>query len=57
MLQGENDMDDTRVVNAIKTGATALGIELGSTRIKATLIELESCAPISSGGYAWENRL
>ena len=50
-------MDDTRVVNAIKTGATALGIELGSTRIKATLIELESCAPISSGGYAWENRL
>lgn len=35
---------------------TALGIELGSTRIKAVLIGPDHTA-IASGGYAWENRL
>jgi len=34
---------------------TALGIELGSTRIKAVLID-GSYAPIAAGGYDWENR-
>lgn len=33
-----------------------LGLELGSTRIKAVLID-ENHRPIASGGYAWENRL
>jgi sugar (pentulose or hexulose) kinase len=33
-----------------------LGIELGSTRIKAVLID-EQHNPIASGSYAWENRL
>ena len=33
-----------------------LGIELGSTRIKAVLID-EDHNPIASGSYAWENRL
>jgi sugar (pentulose or hexulose) kinase len=32
-----------------------LGIELGSTRIKAVLIDSD-CRPIASGGYDWENR-
>jgi len=35
---------------------TFLGIELGSTRIKAVLID-ETHAPIASGGFDWENRL
>jgi len=35
---------------------TALGIEFGSTRIKAVLID-ENYAPIASGGHDWENRL
>ncbi len=35
---------------------TALGIELGSTRIKAVLIG-EDGQPLASGGYDWENRL
>ncbi|MBE6917469.1 MAG: ATPase [Ruminococcaceae bacterium] len=35
---------------------TFLGIELGSTRIKAVLID-ENHAPIASGSFAWENRL
>jgi len=34
---------------------TFLGIELGSTRIKAVLID-EVHAPIASGGFDWENR-
>lgn len=40
------------IVNA----KTALGIEFGSTRIKAVLIDSEH-APIASGSHEWENRL
>lgn len=35
---------------------TVLGIELGSTRIKAVLID-EKHAPIASGSHEWENQL
>ena len=35
---------------------TVLGIELGSTRIKAVLID-EGLRPIASGDFEWENRL
>jgi len=41
---------------AIASGATSLGIEFGSTRIKAVLID-RSFATIASGSYDWENRL
>ena len=34
---------------------TVLGIELGSTRIKAVLIDQQH-RPIASGDYEWENR-
>lgn len=34
---------------------TYLGIELGSTRIKACLVD-EGFSPIATGGYEWENR-
>jgi sugar (pentulose or hexulose) kinase len=40
---------------AINNGRTALGIEFGSTRIKAVLID-ETQQPIASGGHTWENR-
>jgi sugar (pentulose or hexulose) kinase len=40
---------------AIAAGKTALGIEFGSTRIKAVLIG-EDHTPIASGSYDWENR-
>src|SRR5512135_1461203 len=33
----------------------ALGVEFGSTRIKAVLID-EDYAPVASGSHAWENR-
>lgn len=39
----------------IAAGKATLGIELGSTRIKAVLIG-EDYEPIASGGYEWENR-
>jgi sugar (pentulose or hexulose) kinase len=41
---------------AIIENKTALGIELGSTRIKAALIG-EDYAPIAAGSHDWENRL
>ena len=42
--------------DAIRTGRTALGIELGSTRIKAVLID-EGHRVLAAGSYSWENRL
>lgn len=38
------------------TGNESLGIEFGSTRIKAVLID-ENCDIIATGAYDWENRL
>ena len=40
----------------IKEGRTALGIEFGSTRVKAVLIG-DDFVPLASGGYEWENKL
>ena len=40
----------------IEHGHAVLGIELGSTRIKAVLIGSDH-APIASGDHTWENRL
>lgn len=42
------------VKNIISSGKTVLGIELGSTRIKAVLID-ENNEPIASGSHEWEN--
>ncbi|MCA0753515.1 FGGY-family carbohydrate kinase [Paenibacillus sp. N4] len=42
------------VRNAIQSGKTVLGIELGSTRIKAVLIGEDHTA-IASGSHDWEN--
>jgi sugar (pentulose or hexulose) kinase len=48
-------MNNNDIQKAIKNGKTALGIEFGSTRIKAVLIA-EDYTTIASGGYAWENQ-
>lgn len=40
----------------IREGRTVLGIELGSTRIKAVLIGADH-SPIAAGNHDWENRL
>ncbi|CAK8586000.1 xylulokinase [Priestia megaterium] len=44
------------IKQAIAKGKTSLGIELGSTRIKALLID-ENFETIASGSYEWENLL
>lgn len=48
-------MERNDVIEAIENGRTALGIEFGSTRIKAVLIG-EDNAPVASGAHDWENR-
>ncbi len=40
----------------IEDGETALGIELGSTRIKAVLVN-SKCETLAAGSYTWENEL
>lgn len=47
----ENDTKKQAIIN----GETALGIEFGSTRIKAVLID-ESNKPIASGSFEWSNQ-
>ena len=42
--------------STIETGKAILGIELGSTRIKAVLIDREN-RPIAQGSHTWENQL
>lgn len=44
------------VQEKIGQGKTFLGIELGSTRIKACLID-DTFSPIAGGSHSWENRL
>ena len=39
----------------IEAGRAILGIELGSTRIKASLIASDT-TPLAAGSYAWENQ-
>lgn len=46
----------SNVKEVIESGKAVLGIELGSTRIKAVLID-ENHTPIASGDHEWENRL
>ena len=40
----------------IRSSRAILGIELGSTRIKASLIDAET-SPLASGSHGWENQL
>ena len=46
---------DDPAVRSIAEGRTVLGIELGSTRIKAVLIG-EDHAPLAVGSHSWENQ-
>ena len=49
-------MDNAQRKAWIAAGQTALGIEFGSTRIKAVLIGPDH-TPLASGGHNWENQL
>lgn len=48
-------MDFLKAKEEIANGQAILGIELGSTRIKAVVIGSDY-SPIAQGGYGWENR-
>lgn len=50
-----NDQARATVREAIAAGRASLGIELGSTRIKACLID-ERHVPVATGSHEWENR-
>ncbi|WP_460572163.1 xylulokinase [Humibacter soli] len=41
---------------AIRSGRAVLGIELGSTRIKACLVGDDPAVTIAAGSHSWENR-
>ena len=45
-----------KATEAIEAGRTVLGIELGSTRIKAVLLD-QAGQTLASGSYGWENAL
>jgi len=45
----------SQVLEAIESGDSALGIELGSTRVKACLIGPER-QPLATGNHEWENQ-
>ncbi|MGA4710259.1 xylulokinase [Bacillus safensis] len=49
-------MNHKETAKALKEGRTSLGIEFGSTRIKAILID-EEFQPIAQGAYEWESFL
>ena len=49
-------MDKVQTGKMISEGKAVLGMELGSTRIKAVLIG-EDAAPIAMGSHTWKNRL
>lgn len=48
-------MEKNRIIEDIQNGKTALGIEFGSTRIKAVLVGSDN-SPIASGAHDWENQ-
>lgn len=52
----EKEKEKSQIRQEIRDGRTILGIELGSTRIKAVLIR-ENHVPIAYGGHEWENQL
>jgi sugar (pentulose or hexulose) kinase len=59
LLRAEEDLvnqQQGRAADLIGSGQAFLGIEFGSTRIKAALIAPDT-TPLASGSHAWENQL
>lgn len=54
--KGELRMDKNATIQLISEGNTVLGIEFGSTRIKAVLLSNKH-EVIATGGHTWENQL
>src|SRR5690606_33231355 len=56
-VRPEHGRPSMSVRDDIANGRTSLGIELGSTRIKACLIGSDPTEVLATGSFAWENRL
>ncbi|BDR54230.1 ATPase [Bombiscardovia apis] len=56
MANADNKQTGSEAAHAIASGRTSLGIEFGSTRIKAVLID-EHYQTLASGDFGWENHL
>lgn len=57
LRQSQQTDDAASGADDIRAGRTSLGIELGSTRIKACLIGSDATEVLATGSFAWENRL
>ncbi|PLS30699.1 ATPase [Bifidobacterium margollesii] len=55
-MSDASEMDISGIVEKIRAGKTSLGIEFGSTRIKAVLID-DNYNTIASGDYQWASHL
>ena len=53
---GKAKASQEEIKRTIRDGRAVLGIELGSTTIKAVLIG-EDHMPVASGSHGWENQL
>ena len=51
-----NSIQSADIISQIKAGSTSIGIEFGSTRIKAVLVGT-GLQPIASGTHDWKNSL
>lgn len=51
-----SDSETSNWAEQIQNGEAVVGIELGSTRMKAVLVDLDH-RPLASGSYEWENTL
>lgn len=47
-------MDNTQIKQFIEDGHLTVGIEFGSTRIKAIAID-DQCQTLATGSFEWEN--
>lgn len=56
VFMAEREVETVERKDEIVSGKTFLGIEFGSTRIKAVLTDANH-TPIASGSHEWENRL
>ncbi len=56
VIQGGICLERQKRIQMLENGDTALGVEFGSTRIKAVLVGSDH-AVLASGSFSWENRL
>lgn len=55
IIEGGHGLEKQDYIKMLQNGDTALGVEFGSTRIKAVLIGADH-AVLASGSFSWENR-